>query len=1605
MIIHNYNGAGASLDIPVNDRSYRLRQIMGEDSMYLYFSLPEYIDIKVGAYVDYQGLRYYLHKPDNFKKHHTRNYEHSLTLTGDVGSLVKYKIRDVAEKRLKFPLTAKPQQHLQMLIDNLNARESGWTMGSCIDAGEKLISYNHNNLLEALQMMADAFETEWEVKNKVIHLRKVEYNHDNPLALAYGKGKGFKPGLGRSNVDDKTAIEILHVQGGVRNIDYSKYESKELLLPAGQNYTYEGRVYKASADGLSIQRADKLIVTGVEDSLDLTNIYPQREGAVSLVTVIDAAKHFYDFADSSIPAALDYEACRITGEKMTVVFQTGLLAGREFDIDSYVHSSRTFKIVPAEQDGLMLPDSVFKPAIGDKYAVFGIHLPQAYIRNDATQEGASWDMFKEGVRHLYEHETPRFTFTGELDGIWAKQDWFNIGGKIVLGGYVHFSDDNFLQEGTLIRIVGVKDYLNNPHSPEIDLSNNVVSSAFASQMAKIKQNEVVSEDLHRQSISYAKRRYRDSIETLEMLQAAFRDSFTNAVSPVTVKTMALLVGDESLQFRFVNNMTTPVEVTHVVTYNSSTKILNAPAGIIQHMTLGLSSIAPVHKANEYKFWDVANFNTPPLTDPAKSYYLYIKASKASSNAVFYISENPIGLEAVTGFYHFLMGVLNAEDEDDRSYVSLYGFSEVLPGRVTTNKIVSADGNTFIDLQTGEIQGDFTFKSGKTVQNAITEAKSEAIEEAEQFVDNIEVGGVNLILRTNQGLSNLGVSSSAGSSTWTLNELSDVGVRAAKATKQTTANETWALLNYFNFRADKFNANAQYCVSFKMKTTFLISNQECRLSTPSNQLLTDSVKYTVTPGDWQEIKLVVTTRSDFNTLVAGLMSLNLRLSILGSSSAGDYVILKDVKLERGNKATAWSAAPEDISSEINVAKQEALNAASNAQTSADTANTAVGNLNTYVEGSFKDGVIEASEAKAIEKYINVINTEKSNLEATYNTLYSNNYLEGTPKSTLLNAKVTYFGAVDALLGSITTAIADGKTTQAEKNAVDTNYNSYKSALASLKSAIENANKAIQVKLDNIAKGYVDAIQVGGRNLLRRKEELPNTIVAIGGGNQAFTGCSLSVHSIAVAAGEKLIFSKTTGTPDNNWRYRYLNSSGELIERRTSTSNAFFDTVPTGAAKLEVSYPTGSEVKIERGTKVTDWTPAPEDVPSALEYLAEAMQGDTSIDGGLVATNLLQVKDLGGQVRGGMSGLANDNIGFWSGGTYQEALDGTAKTIFRKDGTGHLGGGRIQSNLEGLKVGDLNIDSSGAVLLRESGVLKLLITKDTITSPEALIGGGQSYEANFTSTTNTATGVTEEFKGIYTINNDGTEVTVITTLNALVQLSQPHGYSTATINIIARYQSSGKEYVIDQFSLSASGTTQQITGSKSVNATSILPAGTMYLVVRFENVNSVPGAPAGFVCSASAGTIDIFHSVSNPHSEIGKNGFMFGKDSFNFAYFGVDDLGKFRVYLRSTGDFDMPGVLLRGTVDAAGGNSTANWWGPKNITWPPAKTSTGRYVVYHSVLHVNYTVTAAPRTANRSYHIVSKDNTQFIIEWRSIGSSPALTDTEFDFQISGSNFLAP
>lgn len=786
-----------NFQVQPEDSSYRYQALMQKPQLVLKFSLPFYFEFPVGSLCTYQNQRFILTRAQDLIKQGTRKIEYTMTLGTSENYFGEWKIRNVVDpvsvgvpkdNRLKFSLCAKPHEFIDLIVRNLNNKDTfiTWQRGECIDATEKTVEFNHTYIEAALTDICNAFQTEYEVEylsttSAKIHLHRVEKFKDSPVALSYGIGNGFIPGVGRTSETSGVPVKRMLVQGSDRNIDHSKYGAPELLLPKSQTIRYDGthfededdfdasiaRTYQSNADGDSIERIDKISDATKEDSLDCSEIYPSRVGVVTSVVVANVDKNFYDIIDATIPDDLNFNNYLIAGETMTLIFQDGMLAGKEFDV-KYKHAERKFEIVPQEIDGIVMPNATFAPyANADNpqhYAIFGIQLPDEYICNNTDKSGGSWDMMRAAVKALYESEDQRFTFTGSLQALWAKRHWLDVGGKLVVGGYVLFKDEQFAKDGVVIRIVGIKDFLTQPYSPTIELSNSVSSgSSVSSQIRQITNTEVVIEDTEKRVVQYTKRRFRNTLETLGMLKDAHIGDFTGSVSPVAIQTMAMLAGDESLQFRFVrkdeqtdaNGNTSEIYTTETscISYDNGKKQLLATMKsdgkdiYLQHLTLGQNAIMTQTRRAKgtYLTWSMSSWASPVLDDPKQSYYLYAKVSSAdtTTTGMFVLSEKAISLDAVDGYYHLLCGVLNSELEGERSYVSLYGFTEVLPGRITTDLLISNDGRTYFDLEKGEIGGTIKFLSDNGYITILDggKIKTELIDASQIIAKSLIVGEV------------------------------------------------------------------------------------------------------------------------------------------------------------------------------------------------------------------------------------------------------------------------------------------------------------------------------------------------------------------------------------------------------------------------------------------------------------------------------------------------------------------------------------------------------------------------------------------------------------------------------------------------------------------------------------------------------------------------------------------------------------------------------------------------------------------------------------------------------------------------------------------------
>ena len=680
--IHDH---GKIIEVEPSDKSQLTRGIMRSSELLLSFRSDVALDIHVGATVDFEGETFTLIYPSELRKLRRGYYDYTVTMHSSAELLKQRLLKDPSDPgRTAFTFTGSAHDFATLVARSMG---KGWSVGDCmVSDGDRMIAFREETCLGALARIAEDFHSEWVVERQTIAIRKQELWRDAPVAMSYGKGKGFLSGVSRAGDGDKLPISRLYVVGGSRNIDPAAYGSRSLHLPDGSTSLSSG-------------------VEGREAALDLSHIYPSRVGTVSEVVTVSEEKCFYDIKDASIPADLNYSDCRIPGEKAVIRFQSGALAGRELEIrqsetalEGYHHEERRFELVPREEDGFTFPSARWMPKAGDRYAVFGISLPPTYVKE------AEERMLREAKRYLEDNKEPVYTFRGEVDGIWARKHWLEVGGKLVPGGHVLFSDPEFHPSGSVIRIVSTTQAVNDPHAPSVTLSTTPVPGSLLSRLDRVEADEVVRREQIREVQRQQSQSYRQALEHLSMVDRAVEglEGFTRRIKPSVIETMGILVGSQATQLDFVRAIGSLESVTPAINYDPDDKALHVGESVLRHQTIGITTMRDRRDPSEYRYWRLPEYVSPPLTDPDRSYYIYARAARVGTEGSFLLSEEPIPMEGDPDYFHLLIGTLSSLDGGDRAYNRLYGFSMISPGQMVVDTISSANGRMSIDLARGEI---------------------------------------------------------------------------------------------------------------------------------------------------------------------------------------------------------------------------------------------------------------------------------------------------------------------------------------------------------------------------------------------------------------------------------------------------------------------------------------------------------------------------------------------------------------------------------------------------------------------------------------------------------------------------------------------------------------------------------------------------------------------------------------------------------------------------------------------------------------------------------------------------------------------------------------
>ncbi len=394
--------------------------------------------------------------------------------------------------------------------------------------------------------------------------------------------------------------------------------------------------------------------------------------------------------------------------------------------------------------------------------------------------------------------------------------------------------------------------------------------------------------------------------------------------------------------------------------------------------------------------------------------------------------------------------------------------------------------------------------------------------------------------------------------------------------------------------------------------------------------------------------------------------------------------------------------------------------------------------------------------------------------------------------IINAKTTFKGSTT----NISNILEENDN---KANTANTNANN---AVNTANTANTNANNAVNTA--NQTKEDLDNLSIGGENLLIGAYKYPskdNAFSFTSDKNDDYNplpvlSCKLEANQIYTftaytdgkwaeleTTDDKLLqvdawldFNKGTGYTYMRMTNETTHNGGQTISVRKLDDGRLCATfIPTYtetySVRFDIDYIGNTrkfwQVQVEKGSVPTDWKPAKEDT---ITPLYEALRGSTEIEGGLVSTNVLMVKDSNGNTTGGVNGLEGEiynNVAFWAGGSFNDAINDICNIVIRKNGTAKIGNFIVNQDNIIIKQYDNDV-YVGYIVIDKTGLKLVTVNSDSTEEERLVITSKNSSE-------------------ITSVKSDEQKDTSITTISTSLNISDNSDgntstYKTNTLNTI-------------------------------------------------------------------------------------------------------------------------------------------------------------------------------------------------------------------------------
>lgn len=719
--------------------------LMGDDYISLKIVSSEWLSFAKGDKIVVGGNEYSIRATTTREIVSEGYYNYEPVFYGVMYDLMKtiYRNCDKYGKSDKstFDLTYTIKEFVQVLIYNLERDYPGvWKFDedNCPETEAMTIQFSGVNCLQALQTLCNSeqFNLEFQITQdkgiRTIHIGKFGKRINPPSGadfFEWGKGNGLY-NLKEQKIDDKAIITRLWVEGGTTNIrsDYRGY-AERLQLPMQRMNQYDhtladGTVVKANTEIIGISDESKRYIENAElrdkigseeDVKTYDNIYPTRTGTVTAVVADDICAFIDDTMDFDLNKKDDKGTVYLVdGTSAKITFTSGRLAGQQFELEAkggYNHETKKFRIIPfTDNRGLTIPSAetqdAYKIEVGNTYKITDIYLPESY------EQKAEENMWYAAMEDFKTATQAKAQYTLTLDRLYFLQELNRNTDTSVfeVGDYVPVKDTRFGIEKQM-RIQKVTRNLLLEQDYQITLADTTTVSIQTQTVLTVIEHENIINNNRLRDLNKARRGWRTTEDLRNMVYDTDGYFDTENIKPNSIDTNMLTVGAKSQQFVLSGCVLQ-------ANFGGNPNMFVATAGILSHLTIDNDKI---------RSWQMSEASFE--LQSTGGYYLFAKCSKSGENGVWYLTQEQLKFEPTSdpNNYYFQVGIISSLYSDDkfRDFQTTYGFTRINGNTITTGRIITSDGECYLDLDgnkfrigdsTSSIDWNVSAKSRLTLKN-------------------------------------------------------------------------------------------------------------------------------------------------------------------------------------------------------------------------------------------------------------------------------------------------------------------------------------------------------------------------------------------------------------------------------------------------------------------------------------------------------------------------------------------------------------------------------------------------------------------------------------------------------------------------------------------------------------------------------------------------------------------------------------------------------------------------------------------------------------------------------------------------------------------------